>query len=202
LVTKIIQYDQSVSSSRTVVLVSDLNDGIDFTTQNQAIQSLIPSQFSVVNILRDQATTSTKAVLMDQLKQGNRIVNYAGHGSVNLWRGGMLTDDDMLSLANTRVSPLVVSMTCLNGYFQEPRLASLGESLIKVNNGGAVSVWVSSGMTDVGSQTIMNQAFFKQLMGNNSITIGQAIKAAKSTDVDQDVRRTWILFGDPTMKIK
>jgi len=202
LVNKIITYDQSTSTSRTVVLVSDLNDGIDFTTPNAVIQSVIPAQVSVVNILRDQSTLATKAALISQLKQGNRIVNYAGHGTVNQWRGGMLTDDDMLSLANTGTSPLVVSMTCLTGYFQDARLASLGESLVKVNNGGAISAWASSGMTNVASQTTMNQAFFKQLMGNTSITIGQAIKAAKSTDIDKDVRRTWILFGDPTMKIK
>jgi len=93
-------------------------------------------------------------------------------------------------------------MTCLNGYFQDPKLASLGEALLKVNNGGAVSVWASSGMTDAQTQTTMNQEFFRQLFGNPTITIGEAIKAAKAATDDNDVRRTWILFGDPTMKIK
>ena len=93
-------------------------------------------------------------------------------------------------------------MTCLNGYFQDPHLASLGEALIKVNQGGAVSVWASSGMTDTETQTVMNQEFFRQLFSNPTMTIGQAIKAAKLSEQDNDVRRTWILFGDPTMKIK
>jgi len=206
LVNKIIAYDQSTSTTRTVVLVTDKNDGIDFTTPNAVIQSLIPAQVEVVNILRDDTTAATraatKAALIDQLKLGSRIVSYAGHGTVDQWRGGMLDDGDMVSLANTRVSPLVVSMTCLTGYFQDPHLASLGESLIKVSNGGAISVWASSGMTNVGSQTTMNQAFFKQIMGNPSITIGQAIKAAKSSDIDKDVRRTWNFFGDPSMTLK
>jgi len=73
---------------------------------------------------------------------------------------------------------------------------------LKVNNGGAVSAWASSGMTNAQSQTTMNQEFFRQLFGNPKITIGQAIKAAKSATDDNDIRRTWILFGDPTMRIR
>ena len=93
-------------------------------------------------------------------------------------------------------------MTCLNCYFQDPKLPSLGELLLKVNNGGAVSVWASSGMTDSGNQALMSQEFFRQLFGNPTLTIGQAIKAAKNAPVDNDIRRTWILFGDPAMRLK
>jgi hypothetical protein len=129
-------------------------------------------------------------------------VNYAGHGSVNLWKDNLLTDADMPSIANSGTSPLVVTMTCLNGYFIDSRLASLGESLIRVNQGGAVVVWASSGMTDMSTQSGMNQSLFQQVLGNSTITIGDAIRTAKKTETDNDVRRTWILFGDPTMKIK
>jgi len=201
VVNKILAYEQS-GAPQAVVLVSDINDGIDFNAANSQIKALIPSNLSVVNINRDQAQTDAKGVLMDQLNRGGRIVNYAGHGSVNLWRGGLLTDDDMSNLANHKTSPLVVTMTCLNGYFQDPKLASLGESLLKVNNGGAVAVWASTGMTDSDNQNVMNQEFFRQLFGNPSLTIGQAIKAAKSATDDNDIRKTWTLLGDPTMRIK
>ena len=105
-------------------------------------------------------------------------------------------------LTNSKVSPVVVTMTCLNGYFIDPRAASLGEALVKVHGGGAASVWASSAMTDTGAQSVMNQTFFKQLFSNASITIGQAIREAKAATLDTDVRRTWILFGDPTMRIR
>jgi hypothetical protein len=32
--------------------------------------------------------------------------------------------------------------------------------------------------------------------------LGQIILNAKSTTIDRDVRRTWILFGDPAMRIQ
>ncbi len=201
VVNKILAYEQS-GPTQGVTLVSDLNDGIDFNLANNQIKTVIPTNLSVVNITRSQNVAEAKTLLLEQLNQGGRIVNYAGHGSVNLWRGGLLSASDMASLANHQTSPLVVTMTCLNGYFQDPKLASLGESLLKVNNGGAVSVWASSGMTDSGNQSVMNQAFFRQLFGNPTITLGEAIKAAKSATDDNDIRRTWILFGDPTIRIK
>ena len=201
VVNKIIAYEQT-GATQAVVLVSDLNDGINFNNENDLIRPIVPTNLPVVNIIRDAATTDARAALLNQLNMGGRIINYAGHGSVNLWRGGLLTDDDMASLANHKTSPLVVTMTCLNGYFQDPKLASLGEALLKVNQGGAVSVWASSAMTDSGNQTPMTQEFFHQLFGSKTITIGEAIKAAKLATDDNDIRRTWILFGDPTMRIK
>ena len=57
-------------------------------------------------------------------------------------------------------------------------------------------------MTNTQTQASMNQEFFRLLFGSTTITIGEAIKAAKSATDDNDVRRTWILFGDPTMRIK
>ena len=201
VVSKIIAYEQS-GSIQSVVLVSDLNDGVDFNSANNQISGLIPSNINTVNITRGQTNIDAKTALLDQLTQGQRIFNYAGHGSVNLWRGNLLTDDDVQALANHPSSPLVVTMTCLNGYFQDPHLASLGEALLKVNQGGAVSVWASSAMTDNNAQAVLNQAFFSQLFGDKTITLGQAIKVAKQAASDNDVRRTWILFGDPTMKIR
>jgi hypothetical protein len=49
---------------------------------------------------------------------------------------------------------------------------------------------------------ISDNADFRQLFGNQNITLSQAIKAAKSATDDSDIRRTWILFGDPTMRIR
>jgi hypothetical protein len=201
VVSKIINYDHS-GAPQGVALVSDLDDGVNFKASNDQIKAMLPAKLATVSIVRGQTGTDAKTALMDQLTQGQRIINYAGHGSVDLWRGGLLSNADVQSLANHNASPLVVTMTCLNGYFQDPHLASLGESLLKVNQGGAVSVWASSAMTDTGAQSTMNEQFFKHIFANANITIGQAIKYAKGATLDNDVRRTWILFGDPTMRIR
>jgi hypothetical protein len=34
------------------------------------------------------------------------------------------------------------------------------------------------------------------------LTLGEAARQAKAATIDLDVRRTWILFGDPTVRLK
>jgi hypothetical protein len=34
------------------------------------------------------------------------------------------------------------------------------------------------------------------------MTLGEAVNNAKKATTDQDVRKTWIFFGDPSMKMR
>jgi hypothetical protein len=122
---------------------------------------------------------------------------------VNQWRGNLLTSDDANGLTNKDRLSVYVTMTCLNGYFDDPVLDSLAESLLKAS-GGAAAVWASSGMTGPVDQAMMNQQWYRLLFngGKSSMSLGEATVRAKSATSDADVRRTWILFGDPSMKLK
>jgi hypothetical protein len=93
-------------------------------------------------------------------------------------------------------------MTCLNGFFQDVYSDSLAEALLKARQGGAVAVWTSSGLTDPDKQAVMNKELVRLLFNEESLTLGEAVKKAKTAVNDQDVRRTWILFGDPTTRLK
>jgi hypothetical protein len=46
----------------------------------------------------------------------------------------------------------------------------------------------------------MNQALMQRL--GEGVTLGEAIAHAKAAASDRDVRRSWILFGDPTTRLK
>ena len=48
----------------------------------------------------------------------------------------------------------------------------------------------------------MNRRLIELLFDGNSKTLGEAVKEAKAAVSDQDIRRTWVLFGDPTMRLK
>jgi hypothetical protein len=90
-------------------------------------------------------------------------------------------------------------MTCLNGYYHAPNLDSLAESLLKAP-GGAAAVWASSGFTVPTDQEQLDAVMVRTLYEASGITLGRAIRVAKAAIGDPVVRRTWILFGDPTMK--
>ncbi len=68
--------------------------------------------------------------------------------------------------------------------------------------GGAVAVWASSGFTGPESQAAMDLAIVSQMMGGEAKTLGEATIRAKAATTDQDVKRTWILFGDPATRIR
>ena len=40
------------------------------------------------------------------------------------------------------------------------------------------------------------------IFGNAWITLGEATASAKASVGDKDIGKTWILFGDPSMKLK
>jgi hypothetical protein len=93
-------------------------------------------------------------------------------------------------------------MSCLNGHFQDVYMDSLSEALMKAPQGGAVAVWMSSGLTEPDKQAVMNKELIKLLFGRELLTLGEATKKAKASVSDQDIRRTWILFGDPSTRLK
>ena len=107
-----------------------------------------------------------------------------------------------MGLTNGNKLPLVIVMDCLNGYFVAPAIDCISESLMKAPNGGAVATFSSSGLTIPTGQHEMGQRLFQLLYGGQPITLGDATRHAKAATTDVDVRRTWILFGDPTMKIR
>jgi hypothetical protein len=48
----------------------------------------------------------------------------------------------------------------------------------------------------------MDEALVRLLFSGTPITLGDATRAAKAAASDMDVRRTWILFGDPTTRLR
>src|SRR5215470_15613119 len=96
--------------------------------------------------------------------------------------------------------PLFVMMTCLNGYFHDATTDSLAEGLIKAPRGGAIAVWASSALTLPQGQALMNQQFYRLIF--DGTTLGEAAMKAKATVADSDIRKSWILLADPSIKIK
>jgi peptidase C25-like protein len=202
LVSKIVGYDQSQPTNK-VVLVADHNEGFDFEGADAKLKALIPANLEVTDIRRGQVGDSNaRSQLLDALNAGASVVNYYGHGSTRLWSDAqILTAADPRSLGNVQHLSLFVSMTCLNGYFLDPSVESLGESLLKAP-GGAIAVWASAGITDAEAQVLMSQEAIRQLFSGGESTIGEVTARAKSATYNNDVRRTWILLGDPATKLK
>ncbi len=209
VVTKIISYEQGMPTSGALI-VADTAGEYDFEVASQSVEQELPAGTPVQEVFRSQMddTTANRAII-DAINRGPKLVNYAGHGSMSVWRGSLLTVDSVPLLTNQQALPVVISMTCLNNLFHDPRATSLGESLLLWERGGAVAVWASSAQTLARSQELINQEVVRQLFinsggfrGGQRQTIGEAILHAKAISPDAAVIRSWVLLGDPLLRLR
>jgi len=207
VVSKIVNYESGQyngSWNNQAVVIADQNVDTDFTSEANAAAALLPPSLQVTKILADgQATSTVVQQILNALNSGALLVNYNGHGSEEEWSFSDLLDDtSATALTNGNRLPMFLLMDCLNGYFQDVYATSLSTSLMLAPNGGAVAVWASSGFTDAPPQATMDQAFLSTWAANPNLTIGAVILSAKAGITDEDVRRTWTLFGDPDMRLQ
>jgi hypothetical protein len=203
VVQKLLGYDQQRGAQSAAVMVADEKEGFDFAQASRAVEAYLPDGMMVWEVFRSQGDDAgVRQELLARLNAGSTLVNYLGHGSVEVWRGGLLTSGDAMALTNGLQLPVVVSMTCLNGFFHDLYSESLAEAFLKAESGGAVAVWASSGLTSPAEQVTMNQTLVQLIFHEPMLTLGEATHAAKAAVQGQDMRRTWMLFGDPTTRVR
>ena len=208
LISKIVSFSPATVPQAALLIADNPGDPplFDFEEANDNVQALLPASMPVqrVDIRLEPSNAQATADIVNGINQGKAIVNYSGHGNVDVWTGASIfTTDHALALTNgNNKLSFVVVMDCLNGYFQDPSLLSLSEAFLKAPNGGAVAAFASSGLTTTFGQRQMELQLYTSLYGSQPITLGDAIKIAKAASGDIDVRTTWIFFGDPSIKIR
>jgi Peptidase family C25 len=126
-----------------------------------------------------------------------------GHGAEEQWSGSDIFDTNAVAtLTNTSQLPVFFTMDCLNGFFQDVYAQPLGVVLLLAPNGGGVAVLASSGLNPAPPQTRLDKFVVQNALSNTRPTLGESILKAKSQIGDINVRETFILFGDPAMRIK
>jgi hypothetical protein len=208
VVNKIVQYDQTPVQAWTknVLLVADDDENGLFAQQSEELASSLPSGYTPSRVYRgwlgDAVAHDT---LTSRVNEGQLVVNYTGHGSVDIWgsNGQLLTGADVASnFVNGPRLPFVVTMNCLNGLFNQVwDEESLAEALQRNANGGAAAVWASSSVTSSATQAVVNRELFRLLFSGTYATLGEAVAAAKRAVTTPDLRRSWIFFGDPAQHL-
>jgi hypothetical protein len=204
MVDKIINYRPN-QVANGAIMVSDKIDGYNFRVMTDDVRQYLPASIPQTTIDREgRPDADVRAQIIAAWNAGPMLVNYFGHGSVETWTGGgILRTSDVPSLTNGNRLPLLFGMTCLNGHFHDLTSVSLGEALLTAPNGGAVATWVSSALTFAPGQQAMGRSLYQYIFqGGSSPLLGDAIRAAKLSTNDIDVRRSWILFGDPTLPMR
>jgi Peptidase family C25/SdrD B-like domain len=204
MLAKLARFDaQGTRRVKKNVLVADT----EFASLSDQIANQLPAGITTVKLNRaDIGDANMRSQIVANANDNPLVVSYFGHGNTSNWtNAGVFNKTDALSLSNDKLS-FYLLMTCLNGYTHSPYADSLAESLLK-SNGGAIAVLASPNLNLVEGQQTLRASIYRlmfnvSIKGSKSLRFGVIIKTAKSATQDRDVRKSYMLIGDPTLVVK
>jgi hypothetical protein len=157
--------------------------------------------------------TDAKDAITAGINSGKLLVNYIGHASYKFWgkaKPYLFKADDVQNLANGGKLPIILAMTCYDGSYHFPYAeennAVTAEVVTRAQGKGAVASWSSSGVGLASAHDFLDKGFFNAFFRSTTTTVGQATLAGKlnlwSTGVNSDDIETFLLFGDPALRVK
>ncbi|OFZ49688.1 MAG: hypothetical protein A2381_05655 [Bdellovibrionales bacterium RIFOXYB1_FULL_37_110] len=217
VMTKIIDYETGITTpdetqkKKIFIVVDDDQAGEKFNQKALALKNKILAVHpTIVVTLINRSELSDIQVntqIMDSFNNGSAIIHYIGHGAEDMWSDGDVLPLGDIQTLNNSITPLVVSMNCLNAFFtyEEESDRGLGEELLFKAKGGAIAFWGSTNLTTPNAQRPFQDAFYEELVSAKDQRLGDAIKTAKysggQNGEHQEVVNSWTLLGDPMLKV-
>jgi hypothetical protein len=216
MITRILGYEQNPPDgawNQQVLFVADAYDpdAGDFAALSDIIaDNHVPDSYSTDKVYSGvtHSVSEARAAIISAINDGRLVVNYIGHSSFEFWGTGNLFDvSNIPSLTNTERLPLMLPMTCYEGFFHNPYTQSLGESIVRAPNGGAIASWSPTGLGVATGHDFLNRGVYDALFREGITQIGPATTYAKyylyanSGGFYHDLLDTYILFGDPALSI-
>lgn len=148
--------------------------------------------------------------------QGGGLVNYTGHGAINIWtkNAQLFIYGDISSLNNSNRLPIILSWTCLDGYWIYPKLTidyqsktgqSIIEEMLRLQNNGIVGAFSPTGLGVSTGHDYLQRGFYDYIFSQQTPwRLGQAALAGKmrlysESPRDVDLVHTYTVFGDPAL---
>ena len=215
MVSKTLGYEQHPPPgpwSRKALFVADNADSAgDFAAFSDEAAALLPEGYvpdKVYYGVTHTGVSQTRAAILAAINEGRLLVNYAGHASPDAWASESLFGvADLPALTNrTGPWPIMLPMTCYDGFYDYPTIASLGESVVRLAGGGAVASWSPTGL-GVGTGHIwLDRGFMEAVFGGQIDRLGSAttqglLNLYTNTPNFHELIDTYVLFGDPALRL-
>lgn len=207
MVDKTVAYESNTPSQwqSRVLLVAD--DEPRFDTASDWLADELDRRGYITQKLYMTQNEDIHDAIISVMNHGVGVVNYVGHGGIDVWGDeAVLQNEDAVVLRNSSRLPLFTTFTCLNGVFNHPELDALAETLLWTRGGGIAAAVAPSGRTYSAQQTPLATAFYSQLLGSGSSTVGEALLHAKQTLAQESdpggVIHTFNVLGDPALRFQ
>ena len=223
IISKTMAYEQTGTQvwQRNMLFVADNNDpgAGDFAAASEdLIAHYMPASLQPIRVYLDNyvgpcvvdspCPPATFALTSTLNLAGALFVNYEGHGYTGYWaREQVLSANDVPTLANLNRLPIILSMTCLDGYwyYPTPNVISLAATLLRAGNGGSVASFSPTGLGLQGGHDVLDRAFFTAVFRDKVPRLGVAAAAARwalfEAGVHPDLVDSFTIFGDPALKL-
>ena len=223
VVDKIIAYTSNVSNTgdwkNKMVLIADDGDAnifldgaermfdiLDEKNPEIQIQKVYLDAFKQIKIDKDTEKSKQAEDRIAEIgTNGALIINYIGHGSPN-----QITDED---IANKQTFaqwnsgyklPVIITATCDFGVYDQPKVISAAEELLKKPNGGAIALFTTTRPVYSNTNEKFNEQFVKYLFkkeNNKYLRLGDIMKYTKNGSLSGPINRNFTLLGDPSMQL-
>ncbi|MGH8015840.1 MAG: C25 family cysteine peptidase, partial [Candidatus Zixiibacteriota bacterium] len=148
--------------------------------------------------------------IVKEINDGTLILDYVGHGSPDLWAHEHIftRTGDLPRLFNGNRLPLVYAASCAISFFDDPKREGMAEDFLAMN-GGAISVIAATRLVFSLPNATFNEVVFDVLLNNYSLTMCEALYAAKllrqyispTIPVPNTNDRNYLYFGDPYLRL-
>ncbi|MDW8226078.1 MAG: C25 family cysteine peptidase, partial [Bacteroidota bacterium] len=156
------------------------------------------------------------AQLLQLFNDGAAVVNFLGHGGGGIWEdAGLLRDEDVELLLNRGRYPIVSSLTCFTGAFeQQGARRGLLTSLVLAPARGAIAAWGNSGYGWLENSFLLSAALLETLANplqqpfrlGDLFRSGKVLYAARAYGLQNEIVLSMLLqstlLGDPAMLIR
>lgn len=221
MVNKILHYKSAVSKGpwlNNITFVSDDEDGnLHFEDSevhsetveefpNYNIDKIYLDAFPQVSGSSGESYPAAAKAINDNIFSGTFIMNYAGHGSENLWtQEKVLQVSDIRAWENMDKLPLFITATCSFSHYDDPNKTSAGEEVILNPKGGAIAIVTTVRVVYAQQNRKLNTAFlnnaFRKIDGEYP-TLGTIMLLGKNDAKDVSLNnRKFVLLGDPALKL-
>lgn len=221
IIAKIINYEQTPTPpdwQRHLLFVADNTPDAagDFpNASDSVIRDLVPASYLSDRIYLNNYGCPVGSAFCPNVNYaitntlnttGALFVNYIGHAALQRWAGeAVLVNADIGSLTNIARLPVILSMTCLDGYWFYPNLQSLAEEILRASSGGAVATFSPTGLGVSSGHDSLERGFFTAVFADGVQELGKAALAAKvalyGTQANYDLLDTFEVLGDPALRL-
>ncbi len=212
MVAKTLAYEgaEGTEAWRTKAFLIADNDEPGFAQEANEFAALLDDYTSEQVAIADDGSAA-RAALLRAFDEGSGLIGYFGHGSITLWAKEKVFDiEDAGKLSNRDRLPVVFTVTCLSGLFEHPTTPSLGETLLRTANGGAVAALVPSSAAVLSDQWLLARELASALSarpdGATPRTLGAVVRQAQAGLPDglggiREILLTFNLLGDPALRL-